>query len=72
MTIREGDFITFVRRKNVVISPSVLASFIGIEEPEEWDYPLAPNQLLDRSLFHVFGMELVSARHPWATGTKVP
>lgn len=30
-TIRDGDFITFVRQKNFVISPSVLASFIGIE-----------------------------------------
>ncbi|KAJ8630335.1 hypothetical protein MRB53_023658 [Persea americana] len=58
MTIRDGDFTTFVRGKTLVISPSVLASFLDIEEPEEWDYPLPPNQPLDKSLFNGFGTEL--------------
>ena len=30
MSIRDNDFTTFIRGKNIVISPSVIASFIGI------------------------------------------
>lgn len=67
MTIRDGDFTTFVHGKTLVISPSVLASSLDFEEPEEWDYPLPPNQPLDKSLFNSFGTELVGARHPWPT-----
>ena len=69
MTIRDNHFTTFEREKNLVISPSVIATFIGIAQPEKWDYPLPRNQPLPKNLFHVFGTELVGARHPWDTGT---